>query len=150
MQIEIKRIDKEIPLPAYETEGSVCFDFRAREETRIPPRSIVLVPGNVIVNTPPGYMLLVAPRSSTPRKKGLLSPHGIGIIDQDYCGEKDEIMIQLYNFTDEEVVVEKGERIAQGGFVRIDRASFVEVEKMSQKSRGGFGSTDTHVKYCID
>ena len=88
-------------------------------------------------------MLLVTLRSSTPRKRGLLIPHGIGVIDQDYCGNGDEIQIQVYNFTSQSVLIERGDRIAQGIFVRIDCASWQEVQRMDQKTRGGFGSTDS-------
>ncbi len=140
MKTRIKRLDKSIPLPVYQTEGSVGFDISARETTIVPPKSIALVPGNIIVETPPGYMLLVALRSSTPRKKGLHKPHGIGVIDNDYCGEEDEVKVQVFNSTEKDVVVEKGERIAQGIFVKVDKFEWEEVEKMG-KSRGGFGST---------
>jgi len=85
-------------------------------------------------------MLLVSLRSSTPRRKGLLIPHGVGIIDQDYCGEGDEIMLQVYNFLDEAVTVQRGERIAQGMFVPIMQVNWNEVDKVGQ-GRGGFGST---------
>lgn len=140
MKVKIKRTDKSLPLPVYQTKGSVGFDISAREDTAVPPKSVALVPGNIIVETPPGYMLLIALRSSTPRKKGLHKPHGIGVIDNDYCGEEDEVKVQVFNSTDKEVVVEKGERIAQGIFVKIDKFEWDEVEKMG-KSRGGFGST---------
>ncbi len=140
MKVKIKRIDKSMPLPVYQTEGSVGFDIYAREETVVPPRSVALVPGNIIVETPPGYMLLIALRSSTPRKKGLHKPHGIGVIDNDYCGEEDEVKVQVFNSTDREVVVEKGERIAQGIFVRVGKFEWEEADYMG-KSRGGFGST---------
>ncbi|MBI2664833.1 dUTP diphosphatase [Candidatus Woesearchaeota archaeon] len=140
MKVKIKRIDKSIELPVYKTSGSVGFDISARKDTVVPPRSIALIPGNIIVETPPGYMLLLALRSSTPKKKGLHKPHGIGVIDNDYCGEDDEIKVQVYNSTDKEVTVEKGERIAQGIFVKIDKFEWDEQESMGQ-SRGGFGST---------
>ncbi len=139
---KIKRIDKSLPLPAYETGGSVGFDILAREKAEIPPKEIKLVPGNIIVEVPNGYMLMVASRSSTPKKKGLTQPHGLGIIDHDYCGNEDEIKIQVYNFTDKPVIVDRGEKIAQGVFIRIDKLEWEEVEKMTDKSRGGFGSTD--------
>ena len=142
MIIKIKRIDKNLPLPKYETAGSVGFDLLAREKIIIPPHQIALVPANVIVETPPDYMLLVTLRSSTPRKKGLLKPHGVGIIDQDYCGNGDEIKIQVYNFTDTPVEVARGEKIGQGIFVRIDKFQWQEVDDMGNKTRGGFGSTD--------
>ncbi|HYT33646.1 MAG TPA: dUTP diphosphatase [Ktedonobacteraceae bacterium] len=138
--VTITRIDTNLPLPTYATPGSVGFDLLCRELTEIAPRSLGLVPGNVIVHTPPGFMLLISLRSSTPRRKGLLIPHGIGVIDQDYCGEGDEIMLQIYNFRDEPVTVERGERIAQGMFVPIARATWNEVDEVGQ-GRGGFGST---------
>jgi dUTP pyrophosphatase len=83
----------------------------------------------------------VAARSSTPRRKGLLVPHGVGIIDQDYCGPEDEIRVQVLNFTSWPVVVERGERIAQAILVSIARAEFVESTDLPVESRGGFGST---------
>ena len=142
LKAKIKRIDKSLPLPVYETKGSVGFDIIAREDTEIPPKEIHLVPGNIIVEVPKGYMLMVASRSSTPRKKGLTPPHGLGIIDHDYCGDQDEIKIQVYNFTDNSVIVHKGEKIAQGVFIKIDKLDWEEVDEMKKKSRGGFGSTD--------
>lgn len=142
MKVKIQRVDKSLPLPKYETEGSVGFDFIARQDTVIEPKSVALVPGNAIIEVPKNYMLLVSLRSSTPRKKGLLKPHGIGVIDHDYCGPKDEIKIQVYNFTDQPVTVSRGDKIAQGIFVRIDKFEWEEVDEIKKESRGGFGSTD--------
>jgi dUTP pyrophosphatase len=142
MKVKIKRIDKSLPLPKYETEGSVGFDLICRESAKIAPHEIVLIPANVIVETPPGYMLMLCMRSSTPRKFGLMMAQGLGIIDNDYCGEEDELKIQVYNFTDEPVTIEKGSRIAQAIFVRVDTAEWNEVDQMGGPSRGGFGSTD--------
>lgn len=141
MQIKIKRIDKELSLPAYQTEGSAGFDIYARENTVIAPKAIALVPSNLIIATPPGFMLVVASRSSTPKRKGLMIANGIGVIDSDYSGPEDEVKILVYNFTDNEVTVEKGERIAQGLFVKVEQGQWEEVDEMSTKTRGGFGST---------
>lgn len=140
MHVRIKAIDG-TQVPKYETEGACAFDISARERTVFPAKSLGLVPSGLIIETPKGYMLSVLPRSSTPKRKGLLIPHGMGVIDQDYCGPEDEIKLQFYNFTDQEVVVEKGERIAQGVFVKIERAEFEPVEQLREKTRGGFGST---------
>lgn len=142
MKVKIFRVDKTLPLPIYETAGAVGFDLLARETTEIAPEEIKLIPANVIVATPPGFALLVTSRSSTPRKKGLTQPHGLGIIDQDFCGEKDELQIQVHNFSKVKVVVERGEKIAQGLFVKCERAEFEEITKVENKTRGGFGSTD--------
>lgn len=141
MQVHVTRVDPSLPLPQYHTAGAAAFDFVTRETTTIAPRAIGLVPGNVIVKVPEGYALLILPRSSLPRKKGLICPHSLGLIDQDYHGPKDEIFVQVQNVTDMPITVEKGERIAQGLFVKIDRAEFVEVDSHGAETRGGFGST---------
>ena len=146
MQINVHRVDDSLPLPKYETAGAVGFDFLAREEVTIPGRSLALVPGNLVIEVPKGYMLAVASRSSMPKKKGLLTPHGFGIIDQDYCGPQDEIKIQVFNFTQEPVTVHRGEKVAQGVFVRVDTFEWNEVSEMSNESRGGFGSTGGYGK----
>lgn len=141
MKVLIKRIDQSLPLPRYETAGSVGFDLIARENITVEAGKISLIPANVIVKVPEGYMLLLASRSSTPLKKGLLPPHGVGIIDLDYHGPEDELKVQVYNFTEQAVTVVRGDRIAQGVFVKIDRFEFEETEGLSKISRGGFGST---------
>jgi dUTP pyrophosphatase len=140
LQVMIKRIDKDLPLPTYATARSVGFDLLCREDTEIAPRTIELIPSNVIVRIPEGYMLMLTLRSSTPLRKGLLIPNGLGIIDQDYCGEGDELKVQVLNFREEAVLVKRGERIAQGIIVPIQRVTWTEVDEMG-KGRGGFGST---------
>ena len=141
MKVRIQRIDANLSLPKYETRGSVGFDFVAREEVAIPAKTVATVPGNIIVEVPANYMLIVTLRSSTPRKKGLIMPHGIGVIDHDYCGPEDEIKIQVYNITEHPVTVQRGEKIAQGIFVHIEKFKWEEVQGIQEKSRGGFGST---------
>jgi dUTP pyrophosphatase len=140
LNVKIKRIDTELPLPTYATAGSVGFDLLCREDTEIAPRMLGRIPGNLIVQTPPGYMLLLTMRSSTARRKGLLIPNGVGVIDQDYSGAGDELLVSVYNFRDAAVTVERGERIAQGVFVPILRVTWSEVDEVG-KGRGGFGST---------
>ena len=141
MRVKITRIDHGLPLPAYHTAGAVGFDLLCRERRTVVPGEVALLPANVIVATPPGYMLLVAARSSTPRRKGLSAPHGVGIVDQDYCGPGDEIHVQVYNFGDAPVTVERGERIAQAVFVRADQVTWDERDAAESPTRGGFGST---------
>lgn len=143
MQVQIHRVDDTLPLPQYETDGSFGFDFLARQDTTIEPGQIGLVPSNVIVKCPAGLALLVLPRSSTYRKTGLVFPHSIGLIDQDYCGPEDEVLIQLVNPRDHNVTVKRGEKVAQGLFVQSPKIEFTEVDKdfLGKDSRGGFGST---------
>jgi dUTP pyrophosphatase len=145
MKLDIKLIDTSLPAPEYQTEGAVAFDLYVREETIVEPFKPTLIPLNIVVKTPPGYFFLLAARSSLPLKKNLMVANSIGIIDQDYCGEEDEIKLQVLNFTQEPIKVEKGERIAQGMVIKIDKVEeFVQHEKMSEVSRGGFGSTGGH------
>ncbi len=142
MKIRITRLDKDLPLPKFETEGAVGFDVFARTDTTIKPKEIVLIPSNNIIEVPEGYALVVAPRSSMPRKTGLCFPHSIGVIDQDFCGPDDELMIQVQNLTESDVLIERGQRIAQGLFVKIEKGEWEEVEEIERPTRGSFGSTD--------
>ncbi|KKW17582.1 MAG: Deoxyuridine 5'-triphosphate nucleotidohydrolase Dut [Candidatus Magasanikbacteria bacterium GW2011_GWA2_50_22] len=139
MKVAIKRIDKTLPLPVYQTPGAVAFDLYAREAAAIPPQSVARIPTNVIIEVPAGYMLYVKDRSSTASRKKLLAT--AGFVDQDYCGEGDEILLQVYNFSQEPVTVERGERLGQGALIKIERAEWIDVDQLSAKNRGGFGTT---------
>lgn len=141
MKIKIKRIDNTLSLPAYQTTGAVAFDLYSREDLNVPAKSIVLVPSNLIIEIPRGYALIITARSSLAKKKGLMLANGVGTIDCDYCGPEDEIKISVYNFTDQEMAITKGERLAQGLFIKTDQAEWEETNEMNNKSRGGFGST---------
>lgn len=140
MDIKIKRFDKEIPLPKKQTEGAAAFDLTARETVTIEPGKIGYVPLNVAVETPVGYFMMIAARSGT-HKKGLMMANGVGIIDPDFSGNEDELKAVYYNFTAAPVIIEKGERIAQGTFIPIARFEWNEIETMENKTRGGFGTT---------
>lgn len=142
MKVRIKRIDKSLPLPKYETAGACGFDLTIREDAVVQPNSVAVLPTNIIVEVPVGYMLAVLPRSSTTRKTGLLSPHGFGVLDQDYHGPDDEVLLQVYNPTDQPIQVKRGDRLGQAVFIRVDRALWEEVnDELKSDSRGGFGST---------
>jgi len=132
----------EAEVPHYQTKGAVGFDIAAQADTTINPHQLGLIPTGLIIKVPEGYMLGILPRSSTPRKTGLIIPHGIGVIDNDYHGPEDEILIQLYNISEKTVKVNKGDRIAQGLFFKIAKVKFIKQTKQIKKSsRGGFGST---------
>ena len=84
-------------------------------------------------------MLEIKDRSSTLKKKGLLVT--TGFVDNDFCGDTDEILLQVYNLTDADVKIEKGERLGQGVFIKIEIAQWIETDMMNGESRGGFGTT---------
>lgn len=140
MRIKIKRFDKTLDLPSYKTNGAAAFDLSARETIVIKPNETQLIPLNVALEVPSGYFTLLCARSSA-FKLGIMPLNGIGIIDSDYCGNDDEIKFLAYNFTNKEVVIEKGTRIAQALILKYEKAEIEEVDEMKNKSRGGFGST---------
>jgi dUTP pyrophosphatase len=142
MKINIHRIDKTLALPQYETNGSSAVDLYARKTVEIAPQKVARIPSNIIIKCPQKLACLIIPRSSLFNKKSLIFPHSIGLIDSDYCGAKDEILIQVLNFGTEKVIVQKGEKIAQMIFVKTEKADFLEVNEPDKDSRGGFGSTD--------
>ncbi len=118
MKIRIKRFNKDLPLPEYKTAGAAGFDLVARETMTVAPHAVAYIPLNIAVETPPDHFFLLVPRSST-HKKGLMSANSIGIIDSDYAGDEDEVKFACYNFTDKPVTIERGDRIAQGMFVKF-------------------------------
>lgn len=138
--IKIKRFDKSISLPESKTEGAAAFDFCARVAMEIGPKEIGYVPLNIAVEVPKGHFLLLVARSST-HKKGLIMANGIGIMDPDFSGDEDEYKAVYYNFSDKPVMIEKGERIAQGLVIKREAVQWQEVETMENKTRGGFGTT---------
>lgn len=141
MKANIKRLSPNIELPCYHTAESAAFDLASAENKTIAPKEVALVKTGLIIEAPHGHFLMLSARSSLARKKGLILANGVGIVDRDYSGPEDEIMLSLYNFTDREVTVEKGERLCQGMFFPIDRVEWEEVRELRKNSRGGFGST---------
>lgn len=140
MEVPILRLGESVPEPAYATAGSVGFDLSTAHAADIEPGEIVLVGTGLVVATPPGWALLVCLRSSTPKRFGVMQPHGIGVIDQDYRGAEDELRLQLLNFTRAAVHIPAGSRIAQGVFVHAEQAVW-SAHRPEGESRGGFGST---------
>ncbi len=142
MHIKIKRINQDLPLPEYKTEGAAAFDLYVREDILVPAKSWVKAPSNLVLKIPFGYSLVISARSSLAKHyPGLMIANGVGLIDCDYCGPSDEIQISLYNVTDQEISVKKGERIAQAQILKVERGNFVESDDFGSLNRGGFGTT---------
>lgn len=139
--VDIFRNHPDAILPEYKTPGSCAFDVSTIEDATIQPNEIVRLRTGLVVCTPKDHVLIVAARSSLPKKFGLTVVQGIGIIDEDYCGPNDELLLQLINFTDAPVTVTKGDRLAQGMIMPVIKASFRVVEQLDTPDRGGFGST---------
>jgi dUTP diphosphatase len=140
MRVRLHRANRDIPVPVYRTRGSVGFDLVVARDVRLAPGEIALAPTGITVEVPDGWSLLVCLRSSTPTRHGVIQPHAIGVIDQDYCGPDDELMLQLLNYTQRAVEIAAFTPVAQGVFVRVAAATWEEYEP-SGSSRGGLGST---------
>ena len=141
MRLKITRLDPTVSLPSYGTDESAGFDLAAAHDVTVPARSIALVRTGLVVEVPSGHFLAIFARSSTPLKRGLMVANGVGVIDPDYCGPTDEVMIQVINVTDKDVAVNRGDRLAQGIVLQSPRVSWHEVEAIRRPARGGFGAT---------
>ena len=106
------------------------------------PREIALVRTGLIIEVPTGHCLAIFARSSTPLKRGLQVANGVGIIDPDYNGPADEVMIQVLNFTDAGVQVRRGDRLAQGIILPAPRVQVGGSGGNTPVTRGGFGATE--------
>jgi dUTP pyrophosphatase len=139
--VRITRLDPHIPLPRYETAGAAGFDLAAAADAVVEPGQVTLVPTGLVIAVPPGHVLGVFARSSTPLKRGLMVANGVGLVDSDYCGATDEIKIEVYNFTAAPVAIRRGDRLAQGVIMPFVRAEWQEAAGAAGPDRGGFGST---------
>lgn len=140
MKLKIKRFDKEIPMPVYKTGGAVALDLYSRLVTVILPKEVKLIPLNVAIEIPKGYFGLLTNRSST-FKLGITCVNGVGIIDSDFRGDSDEILFPALNFTDTKVIIEKGTRCCQILILPVSQGEVIEVDKLENIDRGGFGTT---------
>jgi len=131
-------------LPNYETIASAGMDLRANlSEARIlKPLGRSIVGTGLFIELPIGYEAQVRPRSGLAAKKGITVLNAPGTIDADYRGE---IGVILVNLSNEDFVIENGERIAQLVIAKHERADWIEVTELTETSRGegGFGSTGT-------
>jgi dUTP pyrophosphatase len=138
--VRIRRLDPSTALPSYQTSEAAGFDLAASADVRVPPGEVRLVPTGLVIEVPHGYFLGIFARSSTPLKRGLMVANGVGVVDPDYAGPEDEVKIQVLNFTREEIVVRRGDRVAQGIFIPTLQVEWSEGETR-EVSRGGFGTT---------
>jgi dUTP pyrophosphatase len=141
MQIKVINTSQH-PLPAYETSASAGVDLRANltDVIILKPLGRTLVKTGIFIEIPEGYEAQVRPRSGLALKKGITVLNSPGTIDADYRGEIGVILINLSN---EDFVIENGERIAQLVFSSVVQAQWLEVETLTETHRGegGFGST---------
>ena len=141
MRLKIRRLDPTIPLPAYGTAEAAGFDLAAAHDLEVSPGNVALVRTGLVIEVPSGHFLGIFARSSTPLKRGLIVANGVGVIDSDYSGPEDEVMIQVMNFTSSPVRIARGDRLAQGIILPAPRVTWNEVSEIRPVARGGFGAT---------
>ena len=144
--VKIKVINKgHQPLPQYATPQSAGMDLRANltESIVLKPLERCLVPTGLFIALPEGYEAQVRPRSGLALKKGITVLNAPGTIDADYRGE---VGVLLVNLSQEEFVVNDGERVAQMVIARHETADFVEVAELDETERGTGGYGHTGVK----
>lgn len=133
------------PLPTYATPQSAGMDLRANIDAPITLRPLErrLIPTGLYIALPEGYEAQVRPRSGLALKHGLTVLNAPGTIDADYRGE---IGVVLINLSQEDFVINDGERIAQMVIARHEQADFVVVEELDKTERGEGGYGHTGVK----
>ena len=128
--------------PVYPTSQSAGLDLRANltESITLKPLARILVKTGLFIELPEGYEAQVRPRSGFAYKKGITVLNSPGTIDADYRGE---IGVILVNLSNEEFIIENGERVAQMVIAKHEQANWIEVEtlEVSERGAGGFGST---------
>ena len=141
MRLNIRRLDPTVSLPSYGTDEAAGFDLAAAHDLTIGPGQIALVRTGLVIEAPTGHFLAIFARSSTPLKRGLLVANGVGVVDPDYSGPDDEVLIQVLNVTSRDVQVGRGDRLAQGIILPAPRVTWHEVAEIREATRGGFGAT---------
>ena len=139
MNIYIKYFSQDIERIEKISKGD-WIDRRAAADLEFKAGEFKLIPLGVGMILPEGYEAHVAPRSSTYKNFGIIQTNSIGVIDNSYCGEKDEWKMAAYALRD--TVIHKNDRICQFRIMeKQPEFEFVEVEHLKEESRGGFGST---------
>lgn len=142
VDLPVKRLDPDLPLPAYARAGDAGCDLLAAEGmTLAAAGGRALVPTGIAIAIPDGYAGFVQPRSGLANKHGVTCLNTPGLIDSGYRGELKVLLIN----TDptEDFVITRGERIAQLVIQRVEQVTFVEHDELpdSERGDGGFGHT---------
>ncbi len=142
---KVKRIEEDIRMPERSTEDSAGYDFFAIEDVYVPPYEIgddpFMIPTGVKAQVERREFIMLVNRSSNPKKKKLVIPNSVGVIDSDYFENQDndgEMFFGFYNLSNDYIFIEKGERLGQGIIMEY---KIVDNDKAVGKRNGGWGST---------
>ena len=141
MKVKFKKLNEEAIIPEFKTAGSAGMDITSIEDVTLNPGQFKIVKTGLACAIEEGYEVQIRPRSGMACKYGITVINTPGTIDSDYRGE---LKIILASLTDVPFTINKGDRIAQMVFAKVEKASFEEVDTLSdtQRGEGGFGSTN--------
>jgi dUTP pyrophosphatase len=129
-------------IPSYATAGSAGMDIRANliAPVTLQPLQREMVPTGIFIELPEGYEAQVRPRSGLANKQGITCLNSPGTVDSDYRGE---IKVILINLSDQEQLIQHGDRIAQMIIAKVERAKWKLVQQLNEtvRGQGGFGHT---------
>ena len=141
LDVEIVRLDRDLPLPAYAHPGDAGADLHSTVDVTLAPGERALVPTGISLALPAGFVALIHPRSGLASRHGLSIVNTPGTVDAGYRGEIKVLLVNHDRLAP--VSLKRGDRIAQLVVQRFERARFVEVDVLpdSQRGAGGYGST---------
>ena len=141
MQVLVQRLDDGVPLPLYALPGDAGADIVTAQDVTLAPGERAVLPTGIAIALPDGYAAFVHPRSGLAARAGLGMVNAPGTIDAGYRGEVKVIVIN--HDSARSLTLSRGERIAQLVIQRVERAAFVEVDRLPESERGdgGHGST---------
>ncbi|MEK7390785.1 MAG: dUTP diphosphatase [Patescibacteria group bacterium] len=136
--LKIIRLNKDLPLPFFAHPGDACFDLLANEKMTLEPNTRVQIKTGLKMEIPDGYVGFIWDKSGLSQKSGLKTLGGV--VDSSFRGE---VLVGMVNLSKESYTFEKGNKVAQMCIQKRDDVHIVEVEALSESSRGedGFGST---------
>ena len=149
VDVLIRRIDEDLPVPAYEHPGDAGADLRTTVDAVLEPGERAVLPTGIAVALPDGYAAFVHARSGLAARCGVALVNAPGTVDAGYRGEIKVIVVNLD--PRERVVFHRGDRIAQLVVQRVEKVRFHEVAELpgSARAAGGFGSTGGHAAVSI-
>ncbi|MCD8122834.1 MAG: dUTP diphosphatase [Clostridiales bacterium] len=139
-KIRIKYLNENLEKLAYIGGKSDWIDLRAAQNIRLRAGEFALIPLGVAMELPAGYEAHIVPRSSTFKNFGIIQTNHMGVIDETYCGDKDQWFFPAYALQDTEI--REGDRICQFRIMEHQPTiEFEETDRLGHEDRGGFGST---------
>lgn len=139
--LKLKKLDEELPTPAYANPGDAGLDLYAAKDVTLQPGQRVMIPTGIAIAIPQGYAGFVQPRSGLAAKQGFSIVNTPGLIDSGYRGEIG--VIGLNTDTQSKIAIKRGDRVAQLVIQEVPVVELLEVNELdeTERSSGGFGST---------